>query len=117
MGIMCGGEELLGVIMLEGEGRCMTLSEEIERRVVEILRKYHPTRIGIFGSYARGEAVPGSDLDVLVEFKERKSLMTLVRIERELSEALGVKVDLLTEAAISPYMIESIKSEMKVVYQ
>jgi hypothetical protein len=42
------------------------------------------------------------------------SLLTLVRIERELSEALGIKIDLLTE---QPYLMERIRSELKVVYQ
>jgi predicted nucleotidyltransferase len=89
---------------------------EIEKKVIAILEKYNARRIGIFGSFARGEAGPGSDLDLLVDFKERKSLLTLVRIERELSEAVGMKVDLLTEQAISPYLIDTIKSELKVVY-
>jgi predicted nucleotidyltransferase len=48
------------------------------------------------GSYL-GEGKPESDIDVLVEFYETKGLLILVRIERELSEFLGVKVDLLTE--------------------
>jgi len=89
---------------------------EIEKTVIDVLGKYNALHIGIFGSFARGEAGPGSDLDLLVDFKERKSLLTLVRIERELSEAVGMKVDLLTEQAISPYLIDSIKSELKVVY-
>jgi predicted nucleotidyltransferase len=54
---------------------------------------------------------------VLVEFEKRKSLLTLVRIERELSEHIGVKVDLLTEQAISPYLVERIKADLKVIYQ
>jgi len=91
--------------------------QEIENKVVSILEKYHVKTIGIFGSYARGAQSPGSDLDVLVNFKERKSLLTLVRIERELSESIGVKVDLLTEQSVSPYLIDRIKSEMKVIYQ
>jgi predicted nucleotidyltransferase len=91
--------------------------EEIERSLVAALRRYGPRSIAIFGSYARGEAGPDSDLDLLVDFKERKSLLTLVRIERELSETLGIKVDLLTEPAISPYMIDRIKSELRVVHQ
>ena len=90
---------------------------EIEQQIVALLKKYNPAKIIIFGSYAKGEERPGSDLDILVDFRERKSLLTLVRIERELSEALGIKVDLLTERSISPYLIDSIKSEMKVVYQ
>jgi len=89
---------------------------EIEKKVIDVLGKYNTRHIGIFGSFARGEAGPGSDLDLLVDFKERKSLLTLVRIERELSEAIGMKVDLLTEQAISPYLIDTIKSELKVVY-
>ncbi len=63
----------------------------------------------------RREERPGSDIDVIVEFSETKSLLELVRIERELSEALGMKVDLLTEKSISPYLIDQVKKEMEVV--
>ena len=91
--------------------------EEIETALVSILGKYGVRKIGLFGSYARGEERSDSDLDVLVEFAERKSLLTLVRIERELSEHIGVKVDLLTEQAISPYLVERIKADLKVIYQ
>jgi len=59
---------------------------------------------------------PGSDVDIIVEFSERKSLLALVRIERELSEILGIRVDLLTEKSISPYLIDSIKKEMESIY-
>ena len=58
-----------------------------------------------------------SDTDILVEFSERKSLLDLVGIEQELSEALGVKADLLTEKSISPYLIDRIKKEMEVIYE
>jgi len=64
----------------------------------------------------RGELTDKSDIDILVEFSERKSLLDLVRIERELSVALSIKVDLLTEKSISPYLIDRIKSEMEVIY-
>jgi len=91
--------------------------QEIENKVISILGEYGAQTIGIFGSYARGVQRPDSDLDLLVNFKERKSLLTLVRIERELSESIGIKVDLLTEGAVSPYLIDRIKSELKVIYQ
>ena len=91
--------------------------EEIESTLVSILGKYGVRKIGLFGSYARGEERADSDLDVLVEFEKRISLLTLVRIERELSENLGVTVDLLTEQAISPYLVERIKADLKVIYQ
>ena len=49
-------------------------------------------------------------------FSKRKSLFAVVRLERELSEALGRKVDLLTESALSPYLQERILNDMRVVY-
>lgn len=91
--------------------------QDIEQTLVSILRRHDAARIGIFGSWARGEARPDSDIDVLVDFHKTKSLLTLVGIERELSEALGRKVDLLTEDAISPHLIDRIKAELKVIYQ
>ena len=81
------------------------------------MRSYRARKIAIFGSYARGEGRPDGDIDILVEFSERKTLLELVRIERELSELLGIKVDLLTEKSISPYLIDKIKREMEVIYE
>jgi len=60
---------------------------------------------------ARGEAKKKSDIDLIVRFSKRKGLLALVKLERELSEAL----DLLTEAAISPYIREKVLKEMQVV--
>ncbi len=70
----------------------------------------------MFGSYVNGEAGPESDLDILAEFMDRKSLLQLVRLERELSELVGTRVDLLTEASISPHLIDGIKEQMEVIY-
>ncbi|KAF5411304.1 MAG: hypothetical protein C5S38_09580 [Candidatus Methanophagaceae archaeon] len=91
--------------------------QEIFKKVVSILERYGAKKIAIFGSYARDEAKTESDIDILVEFSERKSLLDLVGIEQELSDVLGVKADLLTEKSISPYLIDRIKSEMKVIYE
>jgi uncharacterized protein len=85
-------------------------------RLVDICRQNDDSMIGVFGSMARGEAKKKSDIDLIVRFSKRKSLLALVRLERELTEALGRKVDLLTEASISPYLRERILSEMRVVY-
>ena len=91
--------------------------QEIFKKVVSILVRYKAKKIAIFGSYAREEASPESDIDILVEFSERKSLLDLVGIEQELSDVLSVKADLLTEKSISPYLIDRIKSEMEVIYE
>ena len=52
-------------------------------------------KIEIFGSYARGEQKETSDLDVVVEFEKRKSLLEFVGIEQELEDNLGIKIDFL----------------------
>ena len=79
--------------------------------------KQNARKIGIFGSFARNESDSDSDLDVLVSFSDRKSLLDLVRIERELSELVGIKVDLLTENSVSPLFKERIKQEEQVIYE
>ena len=84
--------------------------------MIDICRQNDVSMIGVFGSMARGEAKKQSDIDLIVRFSKRKSLLSLVRLERELTEALGRKVDLLTEAALSPYIRESVLNELKVVY-
>lgn len=81
------------------------------------LLKQNAEKIGIFGSYARKEQGIESDLDILVSFSDRKSLLDLVRIERELSELIGVRVDLLTEDSVSPLIRSKIKQEEQVIYE
>jgi uncharacterized protein len=89
--------------------------KELFEKISSFLKKEGATKVTIFGSYARGEEKPESDIDVLVEFSETKGLLAMVRIEREISEFLGIKVDLLTVASISPYLIDGIKKEAKVI--
>jgi len=76
--------------------------EEIFEKIAQALKNQGARKIAVFGSYVRGEEKARSDIDILVEFSGRKSLLELVRIERELSEILRIKVDLLTEKSISP---------------
>ncbi len=85
--------------------------------IISFMARHGAERVGVFGSYARGEARPDSDLDLMVWFSDPKSLLGMIRLERELSELVGVKIDLLTEGAISPYLIDRIKRELKVIYQ
>lgn len=93
----------------------MQIAPDTEK-LIEIGRRNDVTFLGIFGSFARGTATATSDLDVLVRFSRQKSLLDLVRVEREMSEALGCKVDLLTEASISPHLRERIMNETVVLY-
>ncbi len=91
-------------------------TDELIDKLVKLLKKHGVKKIVIFGSYVRGEARPDSDIDVIVEFKNRKSLLDLVGIEQELEDELGIRVDLLTEKSISPYLIDNIRKESIVVF-
>ena len=68
------------------------------QKIIQICRQYGISRVAVFGSVARQEDTPLSDLDLLVRFSQRTSLLGMVRLERELSTALGRKVDLVTKS-------------------
>lgn len=90
---------------------------KINEIIINYLKENDAKCISIFGSYARGEEGPSSDIDIIVSFSTKKSLLDLIRIERELSKILNRKINLLTEKSISPYMIESIRKEMVIIYE
>ena len=90
------------------------LKKSTERKIISILKKNGVVKAGIFGSYARGEAKKNSDVDILIQFND--SLLTLVRIERELKENLGKIVDLLTYKGIHPLLKDRIlKEEIRII--
>lgn len=84
--------------------------------IKEILLKNGVQFAGIFGSRARGDNRPDSDLDILIRFKEDdKSLLDLINIENTLSDKFGIKVDLVTEGSMSPYIKPYILKDLKVI--
>ena len=86
---------------------------EIKNIILSHLKGFDPIKVGIFGSFARGDNKKGSDIDILVEFKESPSLLTLIKLENDLSEILGVKVDLVTTGALkNKRIIKSIKKDL-----
>jgi hypothetical protein len=81
---------------MKGESKAML------QRIAGFLAERGARRVSVFGSRARDDARPGSDIDILVDFSERKSLLDLVGMEQELSESIGMNVDLVTEKSVSP---------------
>ena len=75
--------------------------EDIKKKLQElkpiIKEKYQVKKIGIFGSFSRGEQKPASDLDLLVEFFKPISLFDFLRLESFLSRQLNIKVDLVVK--------------------
>ena len=84
------------------------ISLQQENIIKAVTQKLKPTLLGIFGSYARGEENEKSDLDILIDFEAKVNLLELIGIEQEISELLGVKVDLVTlrsvNASLKPYI-------------
>jgi len=88
---------------------------EMKRKIISVLRKHDVKRASLFGSFARGEARPGSDIDILVEFEGRKSLLDLAGLKIELEELLKRKVDVLTYNSLHPLLKDRILSEQEVI--
>ncbi len=92
----------------------MQTKELLELRREEILAlaaKYGARNIRVFGSVARGEGGPASDVDFLVDIEEGRNLLDLVGFWQDLQELLGCRVDVITDGGISPYLRERIQSE------
>ncbi|MBK7406334.1 MAG: nucleotidyltransferase family protein [Phycisphaerales bacterium] len=88
------------------------------RAALPDLRREHAVRsLAIFGSLARREARPGSDIDILVTFVPgaRVSLFTLVRVQAALEELLGCPVDIATEGGLRPRMRDTVLREAVLV--
>ena len=73
----------------------------------------------LFGSFARGEATPDSDVDILVEFDHSSpiGLFAYARMWRELEERLGRQVDLVEEGTLLPFAVESANRDKKLFYE
>ena len=94
--------------------------ERIREAVLELLEPYGVKRVALFGSLARGEEEPDSDIDILVEFEEPRkkplTLLTWVGLEEELAQRLGRKVDLVSAQGLSRYIRPYVEEDMVVLY-
>ncbi|HOT45059.1 MAG TPA: nucleotidyltransferase family protein [Spirochaetota bacterium] len=77
--------------------------------------KYNVKQVGVFGSYVRNEQKEDSDLDILVDFKPeaRFGLLTFIEMENYLSDAMGLKVDLVMKDGLKPRIGKKILDEVK----
>lgn len=73
--------------------------------------KYFVEEIGIFGSVARGDQNPKSDIDILVDFKKPIGIFDFIRLEDYLSKLLNSKVDLVTKTGLKTLIKDEILSQ------
>ena len=80
-------------------------------KALEILQKNGIKRAAFFGSIVRGEMTDESDIDILIEFEGRKSLLDLAGLKLDLEDALERRVDLLTYRSLHPMLKDRILAE------
>ena len=81
--------------------------------ILRTCRAFGAGAVSVFGSRARGDAQPNSDLDLLVDFQRPVSLFDLIRLETELERLTGIPVDVVSVRAIKPSWREEILAEAK----
>ena len=86
----------------------------LKEHKAEVVQKYRVRKIGIFGSYVRGEQKKRSDIDILVEFDSRNipGLIKLCEMERYLQKLLKKKVDVVEKSGIRPELKKGILKEV-----
>ena len=85
--------------------------------IIDECKPFNPKRISVFGSYARGENKPGSDIDILYEFKSTYTLLDLAGLQIALEQKLKKGIDLVEFSSIHPRLKKNILSDSKVVYE
>ena len=88
-------------------------------KLIEFCKKNYIKKLSVFGSALRDQLGPDSDIDLLVEFEEDHTpgLFSIVRMEMELAEALGRKVDLRTPEDLSRYFRDEVIRNAQLEYQ
>ncbi len=92
----------------------MNLSQTLKDKrpqILQIATSHGARNVRVFGSLARGEARPDSDVDILITLEAGRSLLDLIGLKQDLEDLLGCKVDVVTEAAVSPYIRERVLKE------
>ncbi len=89
----------------------ITSIESLSDQIIPVLKRYGVLRAGVFGSFVRGEAGSGSDIDILVELPKGASLLDLVGLQFDLADHLGVEVDAHTYRSLHPLLRDRILAE------
>ena len=94
----------------------MNLATAEKEKIVEICKRNDISYCALFGSFARGEATETSDIDLLVRFSKPKGF-DWVNAALEIEDALGRKVDLVTENGLSKYIKDNVLKDLQVIYE
>ena len=88
-----------------------SILENKREDILRIATHHGAESVRIFGSFARGEANAESDVDILIKLSPGRSLLDVVAIKQDIGDLLGCEVDVVTEAALSPYIRDQVLKE------
>ena len=91
----------------------MASTDVLQQRqaILQLAARHGMRNVRVFGSVARGNAGPDSDLDLLVDIEDGRSLLDLIGLEQDLQELLGRRVEVVTERSLSPYFGQRVLAE------
>jgi predicted nucleotidyltransferase len=89
------------------------IAERLRSHKATLRQTYGLSRIGVFGSFVRGEQHPGSDVDLLVELERPMGLFRFQQLERDLAQLLEAQVDLVTPGALKPNIGRRVLGEVR----
>jgi len=99
-------------------GKKALSTEEIRKIVEPVAREYGVRRIALFGSYARGEATPESDLDFhLIDTGAQWGYFTLCGFRQDLEDRLGLNIDVLTSGAMDREVLERVQKDEVLIFE
>ena len=94
-------------------------SQTMNQKIAEYFKTQPVLKVWLFGSFARGEQTPESDVDILIvpDRSQHFSLFTLSGMYEDLKELLGREVDLITDGGLMPFARESAERDKILIYE
>jgi hypothetical protein len=86
-------------------------------QVLDVISSYNVNYLALFGSHARDQAKPDSDIDLLVDYDKPIGLFRFAELQQQLSNVLGKKVDLVSRKGVSKHLKPFIENDLQVVYE
>jgi uncharacterized protein len=91
--------------------------QEFRSKIIEVLQRHDIQRASLFGSIVRDEMREDSDIDLLVEFRGKKSLLDLVGLKLDLEDTIKRRFDVVTYKSISPLLRDRILAEQVAILE
>lgn len=97
----------------------MAFDKNIKKKICDYFATQPVLKAWVFGSFARGEETPESDIDILVQYDDgaRISLLTISHMMGELERSTGRRVDLIEDGCLMPFAIESANRDKQLIYE